>query len=709
MTKLYKLKYYILGILTVIGFTSYVAYAATWYLPPTIYKGDLIVATSTTQAVRLPTSTVGSVLSMKNNVPTWVATSTLGISGGSGTPATPLNSIQFNSASAFGGSANLLFTGGNAVYLNGTLNATTSKVAMSSSTNQTVTTDLWLLNTKNTFLATDINGKVIATTTPSGGGSGNSAWTIGNGLIYNATTTDFVGIGTASPSGPLEIDPVSNGTNFNEVIQIYPTITDNTANVNTRYYGIDLEPTINGTSSISALYGMFFVPTINARITNVYSIYAQQNYGVATTTNNYTIYAANPGIGGSSIITNNYGLYLESQVAGTNNYSIYSAGGQSYFAGNIGIGSTTPNALLTVKGTAGSTSDLINITSSTNATLFKVASNGSTTISSLATANCDVLATATGSLYCGVNGTGSGGGTISTSTTATPGKAAIWTGLATLGNGSLLDNGTVAGANATSSTINFNIQGTTTLDPFNVASSTGQSILRVLATSRVGINTTTPGAALHVTTSTTSLPTLVAQATTSQTSAVFDTWSSAGVSMFNVQASGLVGIGSTTPSALLSIQGTAGSTTDLFRVASSTGSLLFSVTSSSTAPTMLVTGASTSNTILSLASSTGTSLMTFDSKGHLGFGGTAPTLTSCNTGTVLANSTDVSGAIIPGAAQTTCTITFATARTNTPFCVVTQAVGSAVTGLEGSSTPTTLVITGTTIGGDTITYYCPGN
>ena len=195
---------------------------------------------------------------------------------------------------------------------------------------------------------------------------------------------------------------------------------------------------------------------------------------------------------------------------------------------------------------------------------------------------------------------------------------------------------------------------------------------------------------------------------TAGTSDLFRMASSSGATLALFDYQGHLQIGTTTNTSNLAIQGTAGQTTNYFNISSSTGTSVFTVASSSTAPTFLVTGASTSNTILQIASSTGTSLMTFDSKGHLGFGGTAPTLTSCNTGTVLPNSTDVSGAIIPGAAQTTCTINFATARTNTPFCVITQAAGTAIA-IVGSSTPTTLVITGTTIGNDTITYYCPGN
>lgn len=70
--------------------------------------------------------------------------------------------------------------------------------------------------------------------------------------------------------------------------------------------------------------------------------------GTLNTTSGINVinYAGNtPGI-----LTNLYGLYLGAMTGATNNYAIYSAGGQSYFAGNIGIGTATPGAALEVKG-----------------------------------------------------------------------------------------------------------------------------------------------------------------------------------------------------------------------------------------------------------------------------------------------------------------------------------------------------------------------
>jgi hypothetical protein len=67
-----------------------------------------------------------------------------------------------------------------------------------------------------------------------------------------------------------------------------------------------------------------------------------------------------------------------------------------------------------------------------------------------------------------------------------------YTGTSTAATGILLDNGTVAGVNASSSTVSFNVQGSGSLNPFNIASSTGASLLTVLSNGNVGIGTSIP-------------------------------------------------------------------------------------------------------------------------------------------------------------------------------------------------------------------------
>ena len=80
----------------------------------------------------------------------------------------------------------------------------------------------------------------------------------------------------------------------------------------------------------------------------------------------------------------------------------------------------------------------------------------------------------------------------------TNGYVVRYTGASTTATGILLDNGTVAGVNATSPTIAWNVQGSSTLDPFQVASSNASSLLMVKATGNVGIGTMSPAAALDI-------------------------------------------------------------------------------------------------------------------------------------------------------------------------------------------------------------------
>ncbi|HVY68164.1 MAG TPA: hypothetical protein VHA30_04705, partial [Patescibacteria group bacterium] len=73
-----------------------------------------------------------------------------------------------------------------------------------------------------------------------------------------------------------------------------------------------------------------------------------------------------------------------------------------------------------------------------------------------------------------------------------------WTGSSALGSGILLDNGTVAGVNATSSSYTFNLQADSGVSPFNIASSSGGSYLSVTSAGNVGIGTSTPVQPLQV-------------------------------------------------------------------------------------------------------------------------------------------------------------------------------------------------------------------
>lgn len=230
--------------------------------------GSIAVAAtppSTSAQISSSSAVSGYVLQTDGIHNNWVATSTLGFSGGSGTPGGLNLQVQYNNAGSFGGISgavtngtilNLtnpliggatittssvngvtLTTGGATTsYLNasgaysvpvGTTYTATYPVTLTSSafglafgtttantwsalnifngnattTALTVSGNTWLTNLgtpAGTFLAVDANGKIIATTTPSSGGSGTvTSITTNNGITGGTiTTTGTIGLAT---------------------------------------------------------------------------------------------------------------------------------------------------------------------------------------------------------------------------------------------------------------------------------------------------------------------------------------------------------------------------------------------------------------------------------------------------------------------------------------------------------------------------------
>ncbi|MCR4340152.1 MAG: hypothetical protein NUW01_09750, partial [Gemmatimonadaceae bacterium] len=54
---------------------------------------------------------------------------------------------------------------------------------------------------------------------------------------------------------------------------------------------------------------------------------------------NYGIYVASPGGAGAGVL-NNYGLYVDSQIRGSNNWSVWTGTAQSHFGGAVDASST---------------------------------------------------------------------------------------------------------------------------------------------------------------------------------------------------------------------------------------------------------------------------------------------------------------------------------------------------------------------------------
>jgi hypothetical protein len=138
-------------------------------------------------------------------------------------------------------------------------------------------------------------------------------------------------------------------------------------------------------------------------------------------------------------------------------------------SGNFGVDTSTPGRTLTVAGdeyVTGIRYDSLNSAGSAGM-LLQTTGSGS-----------QWVATST----LGISGSLSGG---------TLGYVARWTSASSLSIGTLLDNSVVSGVNATSSTVNFLVQGTGSLNPLQVSSSSGASLLKIFADGGMAFATST--------------------------------------------------------------------------------------------------------------------------------------------------------------------------------------------------------------------------
>lgn len=131
-------------------------------------------------------------------------------------------------------------------------------------------------------------------------------------------------------------------------------VKDSASSIN-YFAGFHSENTVVSTASsspgtVTTAVGLYAKTNLNnagATFTNNIGVDAYTYMGAGTITNNIGLRVRTPSVAGGTM-TNNYGIYLDNQAnATTNNYAIYSLGGQSYHAGKFGLGLvTSPTVLL---------------------------------------------------------------------------------------------------------------------------------------------------------------------------------------------------------------------------------------------------------------------------------------------------------------------------------------------------------------------------
>lgn len=238
----------------------------------------------------------------------------------------------------------------------GTISTTTSQTLLT--LNQTGTGPAFEAKVNNiTALIVTNNGNVgIGTTTPVAALHIVSTRAETSGTIVGAKTNLIISALSDSAAynygmqSSLAIQGASNYTT--ESRGITGGVTHQGTGIVTDAYGANILVNNASTGMITNAYGLnsAVVSTLsNGTIVNGYGVGGKvyRASGTGTITNAFGLYSSIPTVG---YATNAYGVYIDS-IQGTNNWGLYQAdsANQNYFAGNVGIGTTTPGEVLSLK------------------------------------------------------------------------------------------------------------------------------------------------------------------------------------------------------------------------------------------------------------------------------------------------------------------------------------------------------------------------
>lgn len=511
----------------------------------------------------------------------------------------------------------------------------------------------------------------------------STAFAVGSSTAGTATSTLFtilsngnVGIGTAAPSTPLYL-------------------TTSAAQVATFESSGTIETNVLQTTAAAA-------------ITNI----ARQQFSAMSSTQLRPISRFDASFKDitDATRTGHFGIFNAASATFIERFSIDGA--------NIGIGTTTPGSMLSIAGSAGGTTSLFMLSTSTagfaTTTAYKIDSNGNQFI----TGGADLTVSHWG-VPAGSFAAFDPNGKLIATTTPSGGSGTV-TSIATnngLTGGTITTTGTIGLAAIAANSVLGNITG-------------ASAVPTAIATSSLFLNASGSTSGLLTSTDWTTFngKQNLLLGTTGQLAYFSGTNTAVGTSTLFITPSATIGIATTTTTygssswtaaisnALTGIGGllinTATNVANALTIKNAAGIDVFNVDTTATSPFLGVGSTYSTSANFSVGSTTATvgfPSFEIDTTGHVVTSGQKPVVSSCGTTNTISGN-DVNGTIsLTGTLVTSCTMTFATAvpAGQTVDCTATGNSGASFAYISATSTTAITFGLSASVSTDSITYNCP--